>query len=149
MRLGDVLNNERVSALRCEPNVCNNCADKNKESKGRSAEYVMFPQGYENAGQHYDKSRFSHSKEEEPCKKVENCKSNSSPMFNMGSVLPMLMGGGFGEILKPLMGLLGGGGGADVTKIFELFKPKQKQKKEEVKEEDFSSKFDDMIIIED
>jgi hypothetical protein len=57
-------------------------------------------------------------------------------------------------MLKPLMSMLGGGGTSggglgDITKIFELFKPKHQKKEEKKEEEDVSSKFDDMIIIED
>jgi hypothetical protein len=63
----------------------------------------------------------------------------------------MLMGGNPGNLINPLMSMFNGGGngGFDLAKVFELFKPKAKNKKEEKKDEDIPSKFDDFIIIED
>jgi hypothetical protein len=65
----------------------------------------------------------------------------------------MLMSGKFNDLLNPIMSMVGGkSGGVDIAKIFELFKPKSSVKKEKRiihEEEDVSSKFDDMIIIED
>ena len=116
---------------------------------------VIFPEPYESLSTHYSKNDFCSPPKEELKHDPPSKHQNNAPMFDIKSLLPMLMSGKFNDILKPLMGMLGNGGGSlsgglgDIAKIFELFKPKPKPKKEEKREEDISSKFDDMIIIED
>ena len=158
MKLGDILNNERVSALGNDRNAYiekSNIKSDNKGTSIQSAQKVLFPEAYENASHYYNKNEFSKPSppEQSPqCEQLKHsCNHNSMPMFDIKSLLPMLMGGNFNDMLKPLMSMFGGkgGGGMDMAKIFEMFKPKSKSKKEEKKEEDISSKFDDMIIIED
>ena len=155
MKLGNILNNERVKSLYAEPNayVCNNEKVNNKASI-QNASKVVFPEPYENANTHYDKHEFSAPLKEQD-NKPNNPPQQNQPMFDIKSLLPMLMSGKL-DILKPLMSMFGGGGLdamsglGGVSKIFELFKPKPKQKKEDKpQDEDISSKFDDMIIIED
>lgn len=160
MRLGDLLNDDRVNTLRVEPNAyAIGMKAKGKENKVSSQEInkVIFPEPYENASQYYNRHDFS--KPPPPSTEEHNQCNNHAPlqkpMFDIKSLLPMLMNGSFNDMLKPLISMLGGvntgtgsGGIGDISKIFELFKPKPKPKKEE-KEEEFSSKFDDMIIIED
>lgn len=161
MRLNQILNKERVQALNVEQNAyINYKSQQNKTNQSQNPTVqniskVIFPEPYENLNTHYSKSDFCLPLKEEP-KPNPPCKhQNNSPMFDIKSLLPMLLSGKFNDILKPLMGMFGNGGGSsggglgDVAKIFELFKPKSKPKKEEKKEEDVSSKFDDMIIIED
>ena len=124
--------------------------EKQHNTHTQNASKVIFPEPYENMWQYYNKSEFCIPPKQEPPPQ-NNSRPPQAPMFNLQSLLPMLMGGKFNDILKPLMGMLGDGGGGglgDVSKIFELFKPKSKEKSEK-KEEDVSSKFDDMIIIED
>lgn len=150
MRLNQILNQERVSALGVERNAYVNTtssASKTNKANIQEASKVIFPQPYENMGPYYNKSEFCPPPKPEPAH--ENSKPrNNQPMFNLQSMLPMLMSGKFNDVLKPLMGMLSGGGMGEVSKIFELFKPKPKEKAAK-KEEDVSSKFDDMIIIED
>ena len=160
MKLGNVLNNERVAAL----NVDNNAYVKNfnktekvssqTEKVNIQTEKVVFPEPYENANRYYNRNEFNKPYTEEPVSnnKPQQHNQNQFPMFDIKSILPMLMSGKFNDMLMPLMSLFSGGksgGGMDFAKIFEVFKPKQKPKKEEKKDEDVSSKFDDLIIIED
>lgn len=153
MKIGNLLNNERVKALGVDKNAYPNRMNNNVNTQ--HAEKVLFPEAYENASHYYNKNEFSKPSPPEPPPQCEqskhSCNHNSMPMFDIKSLLPMLMGGKFNDMLKPLMAMLGGngGGGMDMAKIFEMFKPKSKPKQEEKKEEDISSKFDDMIIIED
>ena len=154
MRLKDLLNQERVNALYVEPNsyVASNQIKRTESHNVKAqAEKVIFPEPYENASPHYNKQEFYKPTPPEPQKQNQSHQM-PTPMFDMKSILPMLMSGKFNDVLKPLMSMFGGGGGSglgDVTKIFELFKPKSKTKTKKEKDEDISSKFDDMIIIED
>ena len=159
MKLGNILNNERLSALHTDRNAYVSVykSDKGK-TQTQTVEKVLFPQEYENASPHYNMNNFSRPQNDNQENIQHNQHSNQSnnsfhTMFDMKSILPMLMSGKFNDMLKPLMSMFGGNGGGtggfDIAKIFELFKPKSKTKKEEKKEEDISSKFDDFIIIED
>ncbi len=159
MKIENLLNDERVNSLRFDKNAYIQKQEKQKECTScGNAEKVIFPQPYENANNYYNKNQFNccdnsnekESKQDCDCK----CKNNSfhkGSGFNIQSLLPMLMGGKFNDMLNPVMSLLGQskGGGMDFAKIFELFKPKSKVKKEDEKEDDKSSKFEDFIIIED
>lgn len=156
MKLDNMLNVERVSALRVDGNayINNNKSEQNKVGVS-SAEKVIFPQPYENAGNYYNKNNFSSNYASQNCNEKSDCEKNknfsSNRGFNFQSVLPMLMGGQFNDILKPLMSMFGGKTGSmDFAKIFELFKskPKSKSKTVENKNEELS-RFDDFIIIED
>ena len=163
MRLGNILNQERVRALNGEVNAYNRVFDIDKKNKvnSQSMQKVVFPEPYENARQYYNRNEFGTldsecSDQNCNCSKHGNSNKNNqanAPMFDMKSLLPMLMSGKFNDMINPFMSMLGGSkggsGGMDFAKIFELFKPKLKSKKEEKKEEDISSKFDDFIIIED
>ena len=155
MRLKDLLNQERVSALYVEPNAYVERTEY--KSKGRNVmaqevEKVVFPEPYENVSPRYNKHEFYKPEPPEPPKQNQPHQM-PMPMFDIKSLLPMLMGGKFNDLVNPLMSMLGGkSGGMDIAKIFELFKPKtsvKKEKKSIKEEEDMSSKFDDMIIIED
>lgn len=162
MKLGNILNVDRVNALQVDTNAY--VAEKNtihKENKVNTQEIqkVIFPEPYENVNPYYTKNDFG-KPPPPPIPENHKCNHNHNniypkPMFDVKSLLPMLMGGNFNDMLKPLMSMFGGGnsgssGIGDISKIFELFKPKSKSKIEEKKEdEDISSKFDDMIIIED
>ena len=154
MKLGNVLNLDRTRALPTD----NNAYVKNSKfvkddtvAQVQSADKVIFPEAYENASGYYNKNQFSPPSKAEP----NNPKPQHapSPMFDIKSLLPMLMSGKLNDFINPLMSMLGGkSGGMDIAKIFELFKPKtnvKKEKKVVQEEEDVSSKFDDMIIIED
>ena len=155
MKIGNILNNERVQSLNVSKNAYytpNNLKREDKVSTSQ-AEKVVFQQPYENASNYYNKDQFNCS--QQPDSKPNcNCNNNRKSQNNMidfKSLLPMLMGGKFNDMLKPIMSMLGGGGSAgsmDFAKIFELFKPKSKTEKKD-KDEDVSSKFDDFIIIED
>lgn len=158
MKLNNILNADRVNSLCVEPNAYVMHA-KSKDNinsirpRTQDIEKVIFPEPYGQAGPYYNKHDFVPPTPQEPSQ-TNKIKTNNNPMFDIKSILPMLMGGKFNDMLKPLMAMLGGGangggGLGDMAKIFELFKPKAKTKKEEKKEEDVSSKFDDMIIIED
>lgn len=153
MKLGDVLNNERVNALRTDVNAYVYKPTKNEKANIQT-EKVIFPEPYENANKYFNRNEFSRpSHDETPHVNNQPCNKNQFPTFDIKSLLPMLMSGKFNNLLAPLMSMLAGGkggsGGMDFAKIFELIKPKTKPKKEEKKEEDISSKFDDLIIIED
>lgn len=152
MKLGDVLNNERVSAMRMDKNAYVYKPTKN-ENINIQTEKVVFPEPYENAGGYYNRNEFNRPNHEEHLSNNNQpYNKNQFPSFDIKSLLPMLMSGKFNNLLTPLMSMLGGkgvNGGMDFAKIFELIKPKSKPKKEEKKEEDISSKFDDLIIIED
>ena len=158
MRLSELLNNDRVNALTTDPNayVSHISNQQYNQVKSQDVEKVIFPQPYESAKTYYNKNQFSKPEPpqpEAPCQR-EHHSGSKPPMFDMQSLLPMLMTGKFNDLLKPLMSMMGGGGSSvgglgDIAKIFELFKPKQTVKKTEPKQEDVSSKFDDMIIIED
>ena len=122
------------------------------EVKAQNIQKVIFPEPYEQAPLRYSKDEFNSpiKGEQKPSKQP----INNNSIFDTKSLLPMLLSGKFNDILKPVMSMFGisasGGSFGDIAKIFELFKPKSKAKKEEKKdEEDVSSKFDDMIIIED
>ena len=159
MKWENILNNERINALNFDKNAYVSAYKTNtKPPQTQTIEKVLFPEAYENASQRYNMNNFtrpqmdnkdntnSHQQSHQP----NNC---FHPMFDMKSILPMLMSGKFNDMLAPIMSMFGGGSGAgksgmDFAKIFELFKPKSKAKKVE-KEEDVSSKFDDFIIIED
>lgn len=142
MKLGNRLNYERVQTLQTDRNAyVANMSKKENLSQIQSAEKVIFRQPYENANPYYNKNEFSRPSPPEPPKPQQ---TNNMPMFDIKSILPMLMSGKL-DMLKPLLSMFGGGG--EVSKIFELFKPKNKPKKE--KEEDVLSKFEDYIIIED
>jgi len=159
MKLENVLNAERVSSLRIDNNAYSRTfKSQSKESVStNSAEKVLFPQAYENAGQYYNKNEFAKPQPPEPPQNhnhhQNSCGAKNSSMFDIKSILPMLMSGKFNDLINPFMSMLGGvgkgGGGMDFAKIFELFKPKSKPKKEEKNEEEISSKFDDFVIIED
>lgn len=166
MKLGNILNDERVSALKNDSNAYVRAfKSKSKDTVNtQSAEKVIFPEPYENAGHYYNKNQFNPPPPPDPPCNHEQRHHNqganngggglfNSSMMDMKSLLPMLMSGKFNDVLKPLMTMFGGSGGAsggfDIAKIFELFKPKSKPKKDEKKEEEVSSKFDDFIIIED
>ena len=158
MKLGNVLNDDRVKSLRMDQNAYTNTYKSKADTKNvniQRAEKVLFPQPYENASAYYNRKQFSPLLDDD-CKK-DNCdaKSKSSsqtnPMFDVRSLLPILAGGKFNDMLNPLISMIGGGankGGFDFAKIFELLKPKKNTQKEK-KEEDISSKFDDFVVIED
>ena len=154
MKLGNILNLENTRELPTEYNAYIRSVEL-KNSKNvytQSAEKILFPEPYENAPGYYNKSQFCPPPKPEP----KECKHHTvpSPMFDFKAILPMLLGGKFNDVLSPLMSMIGGkSGGMDIAKIFELLKPKTSvgkgKKKSEIIEEDVSSKFDDMIIIED
>lgn len=153
MNVNDLLNAERVNALGVDPNayvVKPTPKPKHEPVKTENISKVVFPEPYENATPYYNKHEFSPP----PPPNIQP-QQNTQPNapFDFKSLLPMLMSGKFNDMLKPLMSMMSGGGSGgglgDISKIFELFKPKAKPKKQEKKEEDVSSKFDDMIIIED
>ena len=155
MKIGNILNNDRVKALENSSNayILSESKLKNNAS-AQNMSKVVFPEPYENAGTHYDKHNFNIPTHETPEQNARPPQQNQ-PIFDIKSLLPMLMSGKF-DMLKPLMSMFGGGGTdansglGNISKIFELFKPKSKpQKEKDIKEEDISSKFDDMIIIED
>ncbi len=155
MRLKDLLNQERVSALYVEPNAYVPRGQKveNNRVNTQEVEKVIFPEPYENVSPHYNKHEFYKPAPPEPPKQNQP-NPMPAPMFDIKSILPMLMSGKYNDMLKPIMSMLGGGnsgagGMGDIAKIFELFKPKPKAKVKQEKDEDISSKFDDMIIIED
>lgn len=159
MRLSELLNADRVNALQVEHNAYVNnfkSMPKNDKVQAQTPQKVVFPEPYENASPYYNKTAFDKPCSPEPPPQHNSSQNHSQqhnmPMFDIKSLLPMLMSGKL-DVLKPLMSLFGGSGGGsqgmDFGKIFELFKPKPKQKKDINKEEDISSKFDDMIIIED
>ena len=154
MQLGRILNLDKTRELPTEYNAYiqhNIGGGKNNNVNMQSVEKVIFPEAYENANGYYNKNQFCPPPKPEP----EPCKHHPAPppMFDLKALLPMLMSGKLNDIVNPLISMLGGkSGGMDIAKIFELFKPKSganKERKKEEKEEDVSSKFDDMIIIED
>ncbi len=148
MRIGNILNNERVSALGKDVNAyASTYNNKSNQVSSQTAKKVIFPEPYDNASTYYNKSEFSKPPIKEP--PANSNKPAPAPMFDIKSLLPMLMSGKFGDMLKPFMSMIGGGGGGmDIAKVFELFKTKPKVKKEEESEQ-VSSKFEDLIIIED
>jgi len=158
MKLNGMLNLDRVNSMRVDPNAYIKKSSNETDSKAKSQqiEKVLFPEPYQNVSPRYNKQDFYKS---EPVEQVEKPTQTQLPqqsnMMDFKSILPMIMSGKFNDMLKPIMSLLGGnaggGGIGDIAKIFELFKPKQKSKvkKDVSKDEDVSSKFDDMIIIED
>jgi hypothetical protein len=157
MRLEDVLNYERVKALGVDSNAYINpfgIKQQNRDVNSQSAQKVVFSQPYENANRYYNMHEFSSPQPPQSVNenKAPNNIGNTMPsMFDIKSLLPMLMSGKFTDILKPLMSMFAGGGvngGMDIAKIFELFKPKSKQKKSS-KEVNDVSKFDDFVVIED
>ena len=135
MKIGNLLNMDRVNALNIEPNAYiakqpKHIAAESGTSKVNVANIpkVIFPEPYENARGYYNKSEFV---------------PPPPPHVEMSGKLDML---------KPLMSMFGGGkssGLSDIAKIFDIFKPKEKAKNAEKEAEEISSKFDDMIIIED
>ena len=154
MKLGNILNLDRTRALPTDNNAYvqhGKFVSGENIAKVQSADKVIFPEAYENASGYYNKNQFS------PPPRLEHNTPKPQPvqhpMFDIKSLLPMLLGGKFNDLVNPLMSMLGGkSGGMDIAKIFELFKPKtsvKKEKKSIKEEEDMSSKFDDMIIIED
>lgn len=157
MKIGNLLNIDRVNALNIEPNAYiakqpKHIAAERGTSKVNVANIpkVIFPEPYENARGYYNKSEFVPP----PPPHVEHAPQQhqqSNSMFDIKSLLPMLMSGKL-DMLKPLMSMFGGGkssGLSDIAKIFDIFKPKEKTKNAEKEAEEISSKFDDMIIIED
>ena len=154
MKLGNILDLNRTRELPVDSNAyvkSNKFVNNEKSVKTQTADKVIFPEAYENASGYYNKNQFSPPPKPEPS--IPKPQHTPSSMFDIKSLLPMLMGGKFNDIITPLMSMLSGkSGGMDIAKIFELFKPKSTAKKEKkvvVEEEDMSSKFDDMIIIED
>lgn len=150
MKLSDVLNSERVNSLGIEPNAYatnHYKPPKSNNDKVQTANIpkVIFPEPYENADPYYNKHEFAPPQSPPQ----QNFQQPNMPSFDFKSIIPMLMSGKM-DILKPIMSLFSGGKGlGDLSKIFELFKAKPKQKKEESKQPSQESKFDDMIIIED
>lgn len=157
MKIGDALNMDRVNALNIEPNAYiakepKHIATGSGASKVNSVNIpkVIFPEPYENARGYYNKSEFVPPSPPQ----VEHASQQHQPsnsMFDIKSLLPMLMSGKL-DMLKPLMSMFGGnkgGGLGDIAKIFDIFKPKEKTKNAEKEAEEISSKFDDMIIIDD
>lgn len=143
MRVENKLNLERVNSLGIEPNAYSNNPIRldAKKVETQSATKVIFPEPYQNSIGHYDKTEF---KRPDPPKPPP---PPPQPMFDIKTLLPMLLSGGnMGEILKPLLSMLGGGN-LDLTKIMDLFKLNKKSKPTPKTEE--TSKFDDFIIIED
>lgn len=143
MRVENKLNLERVNSLGIEPNAysANPIKHEPKKVETQSATKVIFPEPYQNSIGHYDKTEF---KRPDPPKPPP---PPPQPMFDIKTLLPMLLSGGnMGEILKPLLSMLGGGN-FDLTKILELFKMNKKPKPTQKVEE--TSKFDDFIIIDD
>jgi len=163
MKLNGMLNLDRVNSMRVDPNAYIKQSSNLTDSKAKSQqiEKVLFPQPYQNVSPRYNKQDFYKSeaveKSQEPPQSIQPQQNapQQSNIMDLKSILPMIMSGKFNDMLKPIMSLLGGanggGGIGDIAKIFELFKPKQKSKakKDISKDEDVSSKFDDMIIIED
>lgn len=155
MKIGNALNMDRVNALNIEPNAYiakepKHIATGSGASKVNAVNIpkVIFPEPYENARGYYNKSEFAPPP---PPQAPPPQPQQSIPMFDIKSLLPMLMSGKL-DMLKPLMSMFGGnkgGGFGDIAKIFDIFKPKEKAKKIEKEAEEISSKFDDMIIIED
>ena len=153
MKSRGVFNDERVSALSVDPNAYVRKGPEKKENPSiQDVSKVVFPQPYENAHSYYNRSEFS-PPPPPPASPPSHNHQPSAPMFDIKSLLPLLtQGGGMMDMLKPLMSMLSGGKGGvnsglgDISKIFELFKPKQKAKKVESEVEE-ASKFDDMNII--
>ena len=154
MKLGNIINLDKTRDLPADNNAyvqhAKFVSDKNFVRR-QSVDKVLFPEAYENASSYYNKNQFS------PPPKPEQISPQPQqpqpPMFDIKSLLPMLMSGKFNNLLTPLMSMFGGkSAGVDIAKIFDLFKPKTSIKKENKlskDEDDVSSKFDDMIIIED
>lgn len=178
MNSNNMFNNERVNTLYADPNAYvmkqtinqqfnqNNTQyqinkfNQNKANQHQSKlvnqnlqnvntqtiEKVLYPEPYQNASPYYNKYEFAPPpKPEPPAPPPQNF---NQPMFDIKSLLPMLMSGKMNDMLKPIMSMFGGGNGkglGDISKVFELFKPKKK----ETQEEPQKSKFDDMIIIEE
>ena len=147
MKLDGLLNPDRVNALRADPHAY---VAKTEKVTAQEVPKVIFPQPYENAAPYYSKDQFKSY--EPPCNEPHAQKPKcNQPMFDIKSLLPMLMSGKM-DMLKPLLSMLGGsngGGLGDIGKIFELLRPKPKPTKAESQTETMPSKFDDMIIIED
>ncbi len=155
MKSNIVFNNERIQALYNDPYAYvmktfqqgQNNQSKPQNSSGRvntqAVEQVLFPEPYQNATPYYNRRQFAPPPPPEPPTQPPH---NNPPMLDIKSLLPMLMSGKMNDVLKPLLNILGGGNGlGDISKVFELFKPKKKKENTEKQEK---SKFDDMIIIE-
>lgn len=143
MRVENKLNMERVNALGIEPNAYSNNPIRHADNKveTQSATKVIFPEPYQNAVGHYGKTEFKRPEPPKPPPPPQ-------PTFDLKSLLPMLLSGGnFGEMLKPLLSMFGGGN-MDLTKIMDLFKLNKKSKPAK-KEEPETSKFDEFVIIDD
>lgn len=154
MKLGNILDLNKTRELPIDNNAyvkSNKFVSNENNVKAQMTEKVIFPEAYENASGYYNKNQFSPPPKPEPTPPRPQLQQSS--MFDIKSLLPMLMGGKFNDLINPLMGMFGGkSGGMDIAKIFELFKPKttvKKEKKAVQEDEDVSSKFDDMIIVED
>ena len=154
MRSKNIFNLDRVNSLSVEPNayVMRSVDKKLSNPQTQGVSKVVFPEPYENAHSHYSRNEFSPPPPPAPPPQ-HNCQHQNSPMFDIKSLLPLLtQGGGMMDMLKPIIAMFSGGKGGgnsglgDISKIFELFKPKQKAKKVE-NEEEKASKFDDMNII--
>ena len=154
MKLGNILNLDRTRTLPIDNNAYvqhNKFANGENVVRAQTTDKVVFPEAYENANGYYNKNQFC-----PPPKPEQNpprLQQSQPPMFDVKALLPMLMSGKLNDLITPLMSMFGvKSGGMDITKIFELFKPKSSTKKEKKvndNDEEVSSKFDDMIIIED
>lgn len=146
MKSKDIFNYERINALGVEPNAYIMKSDTKKEPQQpqmQNIPKVIFPEPYENASPYYNKQEFN------PPPPPPSPPQQNSPMFDLKSLLPLLTQNNMMDIIKPIISMFSGGGNADISKIFELFKPKSKQKKVECKVEDSNSKFDDFNVIID
>lgn len=153
MRFNSELNNERVSCLRPDPNAYPKrvVISQKKEPvkiQGNTTK-VLFPEPYENAQRYYNRDNFCPPQPPPP--EPQPCPHNQQPMFDIKSLLPMLMSGkDIGSMLKNFMPMLGNLGGENLSTIFNLFKPKSKQKTVPCEAVDVSkSKFDKLDFIED
>ena len=157
MRSKNIFNLDRVNSLSVEPNayVMRSVDKKLSNPQTQGVSKVVFPEPYENAHSHYSRNEFSPPPPPETPPQQYNHQP-SMPMFDIKSLLPLLtQGGNMMDMLKPLMSMFGGGktggngGLGDISKIFEIFKPKNKPQNVKCETEDNSSKFDDMNIIID
>lgn len=153
MKSRGVFNDERVRALSIDPNAYVRKEPEKKDNPHiQDISKVVFPEPYENAHSYYNRSEFN-PPPPPPAPPISHNHQPSAPMFDIKSLLPLLtQGGGMMDMLKPIISMLSGGKGGensglgDVSKIFELFKPKTNSKKVENEVEEIS-KFDDMNII--
>lgn len=154
MKLGNILNLDRTRELPMDNNAYvkhGKFVSGESVARAQSVDKVVFPEAYENASGYYNKNQFC------PPPKLEQnpprLQQSQPAMFDIKSLLPMLMSGKLNDLITPLMSMFGGkSGGMDIAKIFDIFKPKSSTKKEKKvndNDEEMSSKFDDMIIIED